>query len=153
MRKRLPDIENVLGTATLAAIFIVMLAAVFIRYVLNASLTWSEELARLGLVAITFTGIGAGFRRRCHISIDVSAITGPRVASALRYVGAAVSFIFLLAIGYNGIVLAQTMRASHTAALQMPLSWLYLAVGLASLLGAVRVAQAVIADLKGRGGC
>jgi TRAP-type transport system small permease protein len=145
---RFLDVEDIIGTVVLAAIFIVMIAAVFARYVLNDSIVWSEELARLGLVAITFIGIGAGFRHRSHVRIDLSAAFGPRLASVLGYIGTAVTLLFLLMLAYNGIILARTLRTAHTAALQMPLSWLYLFVGLAALLGAVRVIQAAIVDFR-----
>ena len=44
----------------------VVAAQVFWRYGLNASLFWSEELARHLLVWMTFLGASTAYRRRVH---------------------------------------------------------------------------------------
>ena len=70
--RRLLDfpVEDVLGVLALLAAFAVMSVQVFLRYVLNDSLIWSEEAARYLLVAIAFLGCATGCRKACHIRID-----------------------------------------------------------------------------------
>ena len=45
-------VEDVLGVAALLAAFAVMSVQIFLRYVLNDSLIWSEEAARYLLIAM-----------------------------------------------------------------------------------------------------
>ena len=50
---------------------VVTLAQVFFRYVLNASLSWPEELARWAFVWTVFVGMAIGVHRNSHIAIDL----------------------------------------------------------------------------------
>ena len=50
---------------------VVTLTQVFFRYVLNASLSWPEELARWAFVWMVFLGMALGVHRNSHIAIDV----------------------------------------------------------------------------------
>lgn len=53
-----------------AAIVLVGGLQVFCRYVLNASLAWSEEFQRYGLIWIVFLALVVGYRRLAHIGMD-----------------------------------------------------------------------------------
>lgn len=50
---------------------VVTLTQIFFRYVLNASLSWPEELARWAFVWMVFVGMAVGLRRNSHIAIDL----------------------------------------------------------------------------------
>lgn len=50
---------------------LVTLAQIFFRYVLNASLSWPEELARWAFVWTVFVGMAIGIHRKSHIAIDL----------------------------------------------------------------------------------
>lgn len=142
-------VEDLLGTAALASIFGVMLVAVFARYVLNDSLYWSEELARLGLVAITFLGLGTGFRRGTHVAIDPAVWAPARLGPILAAGAGLASVVFLAALAYYAYDLSITLRTARTAALQLPLYWLYLGVAIAAALGALRAGVALVRRLAG----
>src|SRR5580704_13299476 len=53
----------------LAACCLVVLVAVFFRYVLNDSLVWSEEVARWFLMGTAFLGAALAYRRGFHIGL------------------------------------------------------------------------------------
>ena len=65
------------GALELICIFLILttivvtLAQVFFRYVLNASLSWPEELARWAFVWTVFVGMAIGVHRNAHIAIDL----------------------------------------------------------------------------------
>lgn len=50
---------------------VVTLTQIFFRYVLNASLSWPEELARWAFVWMVFVGMAIGVHRNSHIAIDL----------------------------------------------------------------------------------
>ena len=54
----------------LATMTVVILLGVAFRYVLEAPLPWSEELAKLLMLWIVFLGASAGIHRGEHVTID-----------------------------------------------------------------------------------
>jgi TRAP-type C4-dicarboxylate transport system permease small subunit len=65
-----------------AAIVLVGGLQVLCRYVFNASLSWSEELQRYGLIWIVFLALVAGYRRGAHIGMGLLLEKMPRVVQA-----------------------------------------------------------------------
>lgn len=131
--------EDALGVALLMAIFVVMVVSVIFRYGLNDSLIWSEEVARYGLVLMTFIGAATGFRRHSHIAVDL----GASIPLALRRLLAACVFIASLAVtgflAWQAFAITAVLRTSRSAALEIPLAWLYGAVGVALVWATLRL--------------
>lgn len=48
------------------------------RYLLNASLSWSEEFQRYGLIWIVFLALVVGYRRGAHIGMEILLARLPR---------------------------------------------------------------------------
>jgi TRAP-type C4-dicarboxylate transport system permease small subunit len=131
--------EDALGVLLLAVVFAVMLAAVLFRYLLNDSLIWAEEVARYAFVGLVYAGIATGFRRRSHVRIDLIDVIAPRLVpwlAAVVWVAsvAFLSFLLMQAVGITGV-----LRSSRSAALQMPMAWLYWMLATGILLGIVRL--------------
>ena len=123
--------DNLLETICvllLAGAVIATLTQVFFRYVLNASLSWPEELARWAFVWLVFLGMAMVVHRKSHIAIELLARFLPPRALALR----------LLVI--NGFIAATSVmlvvhgldlvgRSTYVSpALGWPFTYLYLAV-------------------------
>lgn len=66
----LESVARNLAAGFLALVVIVVLVGVVARYILNISLPWSEEVARLLLVWLTFLGAAAATAQRSHIRVD-----------------------------------------------------------------------------------
>lgn len=64
-------IEQVVAVLLLATIVITMGAQVFCRYVLQSPLSWSEEIARLAMIWLTFVAAGFVSAKHQHIAVDL----------------------------------------------------------------------------------
>jgi len=134
------QIERIIGSFTLLAIFAIMLTGVVLRYGFSISLTWYEEFGRYGLILITGLGIGAGIKNRSHILIDSSYLPAPlqRAAALLAHL---VTLTFLSALAWYAYALAGALRASRSPALQLPTSWFYMAIAVLALIGIARIIE------------
>ena len=63
-------IENNFIALLLGLLSLIMFMQVLFRYILNNSLTWSEELAKFIFIWITFLGAAICFRDRIHLKVD-----------------------------------------------------------------------------------
>ena len=111
-----------LGMALIVAI------QVFCRYVLNASLFWSEELARYMLVWLSFFGATVAYHRCLHPGVDL--FTG-RLGPRGRSLASAFSHLVCMGLALTMIVagsrFAWFVRGQVTPALGLP-KWLVLSV-------------------------
>lgn len=64
-------LEQVVAVALLAVVLTTMAAQVIARYVLHTPLSWSEEVARLAMVWLTFIAASFILARREHIAVDL----------------------------------------------------------------------------------
>jgi TRAP-type C4-dicarboxylate transport system permease small subunit len=131
-------IEDWLGVAALFATLVVMSTQIFLRYVLNDSLIWSEELSRYLLIAIAFLGCATGVRKRCHIRIDViDMILSEPVRRALSVAIDLLVLFYLAYVVYASIeILGIFKRQPSTAmgvSMSVPYSVITIGFGLAAL--------------------
>ena len=108
-----------------AAMIAVVVLQVICRYLFNNSLFWSEELARMLLVQITFLGAAVAFRKRAHIAVDIlAARLGPRSRRLLHIVSllaCAALFAAMLVYGWSfGRILVLQQAASLPVNLAVP---------------------------------
>ena len=104
---------------------LILAAQVFMRYVMQASLTWSEELARYIFVWLIYIGISYGAKIMKHIRIEAAVMVLPKRGQ--RYVEILGDILFLgfaLFIVYTswGIVQKQLLLGQTSPAIQMPMS-------------------------------
>lgn len=68
---RLIRVEQAVAVALLAVVLTTMAAQVIARYVLHNPLSWSEEVARLAMIWLTFIAASFILARREHIAVDL----------------------------------------------------------------------------------
>lgn len=54
-----------------AAIAVIVIASVIMRYVFNNSISWSEDAAKFLMVWLAFLGAPLGFRHGAHVAIEL----------------------------------------------------------------------------------
>lgn len=128
-----------LTMACIAVMSILVIAQVVLRYVFNDPLTWSEEMARILFIYLSFLGIGAAYGRRRHMFIDALIILLPaRAKRAVEFAVAGLASAFLITV--IGLTI-RSMGDLHrmeiaTPALEYPMIFVYMVipVGLSALI-------------------
>ena len=127
-----------------ALAFIVFLQF-FTRYILNDSLSWTEEIARYGLMSLAFIGGAVVTRKKAHIAVElVSNLMGPGPMRAALL--ALVDFItlgFLALLAYFSVTIVERMHSQRMTVFELPMSIVYAIVGLGCFMMLARQIQVV----------
>ena len=104
---------------------------VFWRYVLQASLSWSEELLRYMHVWVIFLGVSLGIRKRIHVAIEafITFLEG-RVRYTLVMFVHLLTVVFFVLVVVIGIRFTLHNLGQISPAIQLPMSLVYLAIPL-----------------------
>ncbi|MEA5010261.1 MAG: TRAP transporter small permease [Angelakisella sp.] len=93
----LSNMEEMIASAFLIITTILVVVNVFLRYVMNTGLVWSEEVATGCFVWAVFLGAAAGYKRRIHIGVDIVVNLLPQSIQAMVNI-----VVDLLLIAING---------------------------------------------------
>ncbi len=119
-------VRKALGTAVVEVISIALIltlvglvsAQVFMRYIMDAPLTWSEEAARIAFIWVTFVGAGLAFQRKENLRIQLLPdilLLRPRLRLRLAMYVIEVGFMALVL--YQSVPLLWRLYPAHTPAL------------------------------------
>ncbi|MEB1807473.1 MAG: TRAP transporter small permease [Bacillaceae bacterium] len=139
--------EMVLISITMCSLIVIMSSQVFMRYVMNASLSWPEEISRYLFIWIAFIGISYATKGDLHLKIDILLeYVSPKIQSMFAVLRDIAIFLFSVIMVIGGIDvynnLSGTMQTS--AALGIPFKYVYLALPVGFGLTALRIIQKYI---------
>jgi len=118
-----------------AAMFLAVIAQVVFRYVIQQPLPWSEELARYLMIWVACLAGAEAYRMKNHVGIDFIANLLPAAPRRWIVQIANLAVFFLMAvIIYQGFKLSWMLRDQESPALQIQMSWPYLAVPVGALV-------------------
>lgn len=138
---------NALIAVLLAVITVSLIYQVFGRYVLGRAPGWSEEVARILSVWLTMLGSAACLRRGGHIAISVLVSALPaRIQTIALWLRDLAVLATAGVLAWAGFRYAQLNAAQDSAALEIPMSYVY-----ASLwIGAGLIALQLLLSRLGR---
>ncbi len=112
-----------------AAMFACIGVEVISRNVIKMPTTWAEELSRFFCVWAVFMGSASAWQRKAHISIVglLVRLKGRVKEGLLLFVNLSCEF-FLAAVAIGAAMLMQSSYANKTTALEMSISYYYLAL-------------------------
>ncbi|WP_026560667.1 MULTISPECIES: TRAP transporter small permease [Bacillaceae] len=122
----------------------IVFTQVFMRYVLGESLTWSEEVARYLFIWMIYVGISYGVKKEKHLGVDAFPMLFEKKGKIIIDMIASFSFLlFAVIMTYYGfdIVLKVTRES---AALELPLEWVYAAPVVGMILTSIRLIQKLV---------
>lgn len=145
------NLEKLICVVCLALMSILIVLQVFFRYVLNNSLSWSEELARYLFIWMIYIGISYGVKMDKHICVDAVYSFMPKGVKKWYAIVAYILFlVFAIAVVYFGILVVgmQISSGQVSPAMGIPMQYIYAAPVVGMVLTAIRLIQKVIEALK-----
>jgi TRAP-type C4-dicarboxylate transport system permease small subunit len=124
-----------LAKTLLAAMVVLISANVFMRYVLNSGIMWSEEVALVFVVWFTFIALALGVKERLHISL---CLLPENISPKIDFLLSKLTDVAILFLGYimirYGWILVQFTSRSILPATGVPASVLYFPLVLSGVL-------------------
>jgi TRAP-type transport system small permease protein len=149
--KRIADSVFRAITAMLLMVMVVLtLLQVITRYGLHAGFEWTEELARLDLIYLTFFGSIVALQRREHLRIEtLNHMLPPEARRWLRVTVDLASMGVLGVVVWQGIPLLKRFWPLLSAALSWPTTFFYFPVVFGCLVMLIYTGLDVMATLRG----
>ncbi|WP_416798145.1 TRAP transporter small permease [Ciceribacter azotifigens] len=143
--------EEAIVVALMAMMSVLIGVQIFMRYVMGASLSWSEELSRYFFIWATYVGIAYAVRKDAHIRVTMATdLLSPKGQAFMRILTHIIFGAFALFVMYQGwFMVEKTFRfGQKSASLGIPMGIIYLAPFTGFLLVVLRLIQAVVIDLR-----
>jgi len=151
--KVLDNVEVGICFLAMFSMTVIIFLHVIFRYVLKSPLTWSEEVAKMCLVWITFGGSAYAFKVGAHVGVEFFIDKLPsNLRFAVQVLINAIIIVFFIFVGYYGvqICMGQVGKLSKAARIPLIIPWLAIPVG--SALVILRMLYTEIVLLKNRKG-
>lgn len=147
-------VEEAIVVGLMAMMSALIGVQIFMRYVMGASLSWSEELSRYFFIWATYVGIAYAVRKDAHIRVTMATdLLSPRGQAVMRIVSHIIFGAFAIFVMYQGwFMVEKTFRfGQKSASLGVPMGIIYLAPFTGFLLVVLRLIQAIVIDLRAAG--
>jgi TRAP-type C4-dicarboxylate transport system permease small subunit len=136
--------EDWLAFALFWILSVTVFVQFFTRYVLNSSLSWTEEIAQYMLMVLAFLGSAMAARRGTHIAVEFLFAALPVGARRYARLGAAgVAAVFYGTLGVLAWQVSEAMAFQPMVVFpDIPLSYVYWGILFGLILTTFRSAQA-----------
>ena len=144
-------LEEVLLVAALAAMAVIMGVQVFCRYVLGASLSWSEELTRYIFIWAGFLSVSYCTKKCISIKIEQCVALFPKRGKAMfkvvNHTFELILFLYLIPFAWKYLMSA-VANGQTSPAMGIPMYYVQAAPLVGFILSAIRVLQRWIAEFN-----
>ena len=137
-------LEEIIVVGTLVLMSAIIGVQVFMRYVMQNSLSWSEELSRYLFVLFVNIGISFCVKTKKHIRVEVFTMWLPQRTQAVIRITADIIFLaFALVIIYYGFITASKIFTLNqtSPALGIPMGFIYVTLPLSYIMVMIRLVQ------------
>lgn len=149
--KKIDKILDCFETGSFVVLLSVMTFVVFLqvicRYILHASLSWSEEVSRYCMIYTVFIGVGAGLKAGTHTGVDALVMILPK---KIKWTVVFIEKIICLALSAAffalsvEVVMQLLASGQKSATLFIPIAFAYLAMPIGFFGGIIRSIQNII---------
>lgn len=136
------SLDDKIAIALFWCLALVLTAQVLSRYLLNAPLGWTEEVARYQLILLAFMGASQGFRKHTHISFTYFQLRLPsRLRSFVMRSVLIVNATILLFLIMSCVFVAIKIKNHEMSTLNLSFSYLYSLIAITLFACFFRAAQ------------
>ncbi len=139
--------ELAISVVLMSLMTVIIFIQVIMRYVMQNSLSWSEELARYLFIWLTYIGISYGAKKMQHIKIEATLKLFPKKVRPIVVIVGDVLFLgFSLFLVYTSYIVVQRQitLGQTSPALHMPMWIVYAAPLVGFVLTSIRQIQTLI---------
>jgi TRAP-type C4-dicarboxylate transport system permease small subunit len=152
IRKLVDGTFEAITAFLIVGMVVLTLLQVITRYGLNAGFEWTEELARLDLIYLTFLGSVVALRRQEHLRIETLVNALPARSRQIILVMVDVASVAVLAfVVWQGVPLLFRFWGLQSAALGWPTTFFYLPVVFGCLVMMIYFCFDAVARMSGDG--
>ncbi|OIJ11551.1 TRAP transporter small permease protein [Anaerobacillus arseniciselenatis] len=130
---------------------VVIFSQVFMRYVMQSSLSWSEELARYCFIWLVYIGISYGVKKQRHIKVDAFLLLFKEKGKLVFNIIANLLFLaFAIYVVIYGYTITERFLelGQKSPANQIPMGLIYLAAPFGMAITSIRLIQNLIKQIK-----
>lgn len=145
------NIEKMLASILLSAIVLLIFANVIMRYVMNASLSWGEELTLWFFVWFVWLAVSYAFQNREHVRITVLRdLLNERVRLYADLVIdlLILAFLVMLTVECVKLIMLPFVASQNSVVLGLPIPILYASAPVGAALSSIRVVQSLIRTVR-----
>lgn len=151
LKKFLNNIEEILCAICLSVMTIIAFINVVSRFLLSASLSFTDEITTYLFVLLSLMGSAVAAKRGAHLGLTVlTDLVSPSVRKILKIIGYVFAILFSSSVLYYGIFMVQSQmeRGQVTANMQFP-EWIFGSfVPIGAFFLTIRFIQVLITEIK-----
>jgi TRAP-type transport system small permease protein len=126
---------------------------VLYRYVIESSLSWTDELTRYLFIWLIFIGVAFSVRRDGHIAIEsIFLFLKDHQKNGYKRIIYIIQIIFFLFLSVIGFYFVITNFGNVSPGLQLPMGFVYLALPVGSIFSIIFLLEKIIYPEKGAEG-
>ncbi|MFP4431749.1 MAG: TRAP transporter small permease [Spirochaetaceae bacterium] len=154
--RRLMMVVTFIVIVMTVVMFVIVGYNVYMRYVINRSVGWADELSRFLFIWMSLLGAAMAFEKGQHVGLDfvIDRIRNPKVRIALLLFGDLLVMFVVVVLFRQGIAMMQA-ATNRSPALRIHMAHVFASVpagvGLMVLLNLLRIAEHTSMAITGRG--
>lgn len=147
---------TVITGAITIVMFVIVGLNVYMRYVVNQSLGWADELSRFLFIWMSLLGATMAFEKGQHVGLDfiIDRVTNTKLKLGMLLLVDVLTMVVLVVLFRQGIAMTQA-ATNDSPALSIHMKYVFAAVpvgvGIMAVLNVLRIGEHVISMVTGHG--
>lgn len=146
--------EHYILIILMTTLLVLGVAQILFRFLLNFSLSWTEELSRYTFILMVYVGAALAFKRNKHVRVEIiDQYVSPKVLEHVKTFNEVLIIIFLVLVGYKGFGIVQNSYYMNqiSPALRIPMYVVYGIIPLTFIISSFRIIEGIVKRYKLKG--